>query len=258
VSIFFLVSKRDMFRVRRFVRLSFNGSLAKTLSSLFFFCSSLFRSAMADNIAISSPNIVWEDPAVTRSEREIRNGHLGAVIWFTGLSGSGKSTIAKILERRLFSDGRQVMSLDGDNLRHGLNRDLSFTPSDRVENIRRAAEVALWAMNHGTIVLATFVSPYAEDRQMARTLMESSSSPSASRFLEVYVSCPLEVLRQRDPKGLYAKALRGEIPNFTGISAPYEPPENPDLVISTNAGSQEDSATLVLQLLKEKGIIPMT
>lgn len=196
-----------------------------------------------------SENVVWEAGALTLEERESLNGHQSAVLWFTGLSGSGKSTVAKILERKLFEMNAQTMFLDGDNLRHGLNGDLSFTAEDRAENVRRVSEVAALGLAHGNIVLASFISPYARDRAFARSIVPEG------RFIEVYAKCDIETLKERDPKGLYAKALSGEIPNFTGISAPYEEPENPEIVIETGTGSPEDLANDLIKLLIEKGII---
>ena len=163
-----------------------------------------------------SSNVVSDGTQIGRTTREQRNGHGAAVLWFTGLSGSGKSTVAHLLEQRLFERECQTFYLDGDNVRHGLNGDLGFSPEDRKENIRRVAEVAKLAYEHGALVLCTFISPYRADRDFARSLLPTD------RFLEVYVKCDLNVLKRRDPKGLYARALAGEIPEFTGISAPYE------------------------------------
>lgn len=197
-----------------------------------------------------SANVVWEAGTVTLEEREALNGHLAAVLWFTGWSGSGKSTVAKILERILYERQVRTMFLDGDNLRHGLNGDLSFSAQDREENIRRVSEVAALGMRHGNIVLGCFISPYARDRAFARSLIPEG------RFLEIHVKCHIDVLKDRDPKGLYAKALRGEIPNFTGISAPYEIPENPELVIDSSSGNPRDLADKIIQELINRRIIP--
>ena len=196
-----------------------------------------------------SANVVWDAGSVSLAEREEHNGHQGAVLWFTGLSGSGKSTIAKALERRLFEMGVQTMYLDGDNLRHGLNGDLSFSAEDRAENIRRVSEVAALGFAHGNIVLASFISPYARDRQFARQIVPEG------RFFEIYAKCDLEVLKRRDPKGLYEKALRGEIKNFTGISAPYEEPQGAELVIETDVDSPETLVDNIVKLLVAKGIV---
>lgn len=165
--------------------------------------------------------------SVTREQREARNQHAACVLWFTGLSGSGKTTLAKALEERLFHMGRQTMFLDGDNLRHGLCADLGFSASDRQQNIRRAAWTAQLAFHHGLVVVCSFISPFRQEREFARSLIPQG------RFLEVFVSCDLEICKRRDPKGLYQRALSGEIPEFTGISSPYEVPLQPELVLET-------------------------
>ncbi|HEU4990749.1 MAG TPA: sulfate adenylyltransferase subunit CysN [Gemmatimonadaceae bacterium] len=175
----------------------------------------------------ASPNVVWEGWNVGRAEREVKNGHQAAVVWFTGLSGSGKSTIARMLERRLFALGCQTMLLDGDTLRHGLNADLGFGDRDRTENIRRVGEVARLFFEQGSIVLCSFVSPFRRDRDAIRAKLPEG------RFLEIFVSCPLDEAMRRDPKGLYARARAGEIPEFTGITSPYEEPEHPEMVADT-------------------------
>jgi bifunctional enzyme CysN/CysC len=187
--------------------------------------------------------------SVDKAARAALNGQTPVVVWFTGLSGAGKSTIANALERRLLALGRRSYLLDGDNIRHGLNRDLGFTAADRVENIRRIAEVAKLMVDAGLIVLTAFISPYRAERQMARALF------GEGEFLEVYVDTPLEVAETRDVKGLYRKARRGELRNFTGIDAPYEPPETPELRLDTLAGSAEDAAEQVLSLLRDRGIL---
>lgn len=198
----------------------------------------------------SSSNVVWEPGAVTLEDRELLNGnHKAAVVWFTGLSGSGKSTVAKLVERKLFHQNVHTMFLDGDNLRHGLNQDLSFSEQDREENIRRVSHVAALGFQHGNIVLGSFISPYSRDRHLARSLVPDG------RFFEIHVKCDIEVLKRRDPKGLYAMAVRGEIPNFTGISAPYEEPESPELVIETDSGDPLALADMVLKTLADRGII---
>ena len=196
-----------------------------------------------------SENVVWHAGALSLEEREGLNSHQAAVLWFTGLSGSGKSTIAKQLERRLFELNKHTMFLDGDNLRHGLNGDLGFAPADRQENIRRTAEVAALGFSHGNLVLCSFISPYAVDREFARSLVQDG------RFIEVYVKCNLDVLKRRDTKGLYAKALRGEIDNFTGISAPYEEPVNPEIVVETDIDRSEAIVEKIIDLLQSRGII---
>jgi bifunctional enzyme CysN/CysC len=196
-----------------------------------------------------SSNVVWESTEISREMREARNGHRAAVLWFTGLSGSGKSTVARRLERRLFERGCQTTYLDGDTVRHGLNGDLGFSPADRKENIRRVAEVARIAFDHGTLTLCTFISPYAADREFARSLLPEG------RFIEIYVKCDIEVLKRRDPKGLYAKALRGEIPEFTGISSPYEEPEKPEIVIETDVQTVDDIVEQILEELTNRGLL---
>jgi bifunctional enzyme CysN/CysC len=197
-----------------------------------------------------SPGVVWEDANVPREEREARNGHGAAVLWFTGLSGSGKSTIARELERRLFGDGRQTMLLDGDQLRHGLCGDLGFGAADRRENIRRAGEVARLFFEQGSIVLCTFVSPFREDRDAVRALIPGE------RFYEVHVDCELDTCRSRDPKGLYDKVARGEILHFTGISSPYEAPETPEMVARTDVQSVDEVVDMILARLRAEGIVP--
>jgi bifunctional enzyme CysN/CysC len=197
----------------------------------------------------SSPGAVWEGWNVPRDEREARAGHAAAVVWLTGLSGAGKSSIARAVERRLFEAGCHTMLLDGDQLRHGLNADLGFAPADRTENIRRAGEVARLFFEQGCIVLCTFVSPYREDRDRARALVP------AGRFLEVHVDCPLDELRRRDTKGLYAGAERGELRELTGVNAPYEAPESPELLLRTDRMSVDEAVERVLAALSGAGIV---
>jgi len=197
-----------------------------------------------------SSNVVWEPVAVTRPMREEQNGHGAAVLWFTGLSGSGKSTVAKALEQRLFALGVRTFSLDGDNVRHGLNSDLGFGAAARTENIRRVAEVARLAFEHGNIVLCTFISPYAADREAARALAPEGS------FWELFVKCDLEICKERDPKGLYERAERGEIPNFTGVSAPYEEPLQPEMVLETDRHSADELAQQIMEALAQAGVVP--
>jgi len=177
--------------------------------------------------------------SITREDRERLNGHKCKVIWFTGLSGSGKSTIANTLEKELHAQGKRTYILDGDNVRQGLNKDLGFTDADRVENIRRVAEVAKLMMDAGLIVMAAFISPFGAERQMARELIGEDN------FIEVFVDTPLAVCEQRDPKGLYKKARSGQLPNMTGISSPYEPPARPDLVINSTIISAEDAVAQI-------------
>ncbi len=202
------------------------------------------------SIPRQSSNIVWEQTGISHAEREARHGHGAAVLWFTGLSGSGKSTIARKLEQTLFARGIHTFFLDGDNLRHGLNGDLGFSEADRVENIRRAAEVAKLAYAHGQLVLCSFISPFAADRAFARQILPEG------RFVEIYVKCDLEVLKRRDPKGLYAKALRGEIPEFTGISSPYEEPQTAELVVETDLESVDDIIGRILAYLTTHHLLP--
>jgi bifunctional enzyme CysN/CysC len=210
---------------------------------------------MADEVVAQparpkSSNVVWEQEGISLAQREGRHGHKAAVLWFTGLSGSGKSTIAKKLEQVLFQMGVHTMYLDGDNLRHGLNGDLGFSSASRQENIRRAGEVAKLAFAHGHIVLACFISPFTADRRLARGLVADG------RFIEVYVKCDLEVVTRRDTKGLYAKALAGEIDNFTGISSPYEEPTNAEIVVETDLHSPDEIVAHILEELRTRGILP--
>lgn len=197
-----------------------------------------------------STDVVWEIGGVTLEMREQHNRHKGAVLWFTGLSGSGKSTVAKKLERRLFELNCHTMFLDGDNLRHGLNGDLGFSDADRNENIRRAAEVARLGFGHGNLVLCSFISPFQSERDFARSILPEG------RFFEIFVKCDLEVCKRRDPKGLYAKALSGEIKYFTGISSPYEEPQNPELVVETDLRSTEEIVEQIINELEARGILP--
>ena len=194
-------------------------------------------------------NIHWQALDIDKQARAEKLGQKPAVLWFTGLSGSGKSTIASIVEKKLHLDGRQTYTLDGDNVRHGLNRDLGFTDADRVENIRRVGEVAKLFTDAGLITLVSFISPFRAERRMARDLMEDGE------FIEVFVDTPIEECRKRDPKGLYAKADRGEIKNFTGIDSPYEAPENPELHIHNVGRDPEDVAEEVITYLKQNGIV---
>ena len=186
------------------------------------------------------PNQGLEGRTVTAALRAARNGHTGAVVWFTGLSGSGKSTLAGLLERALFDQRKQVCVLDGDNLRRGLCADLTFSPKDRKENVRRAGEVAKLFAEAGFICIAAFISPYRSERELARGIAPEG------KFLEVYLNAPLEVCEQRDPKGLYAKARTGAIKDFTGISAPYEPPRRPDLELRTDLLTVDECIARVL------------
>ena len=186
------------------------------------------------------------DGRVSRVERERRNGHCGLALWLTGLSGAGKSTLAYSLERALHELGLAVFVLDGDALRQGLNRNLGFSREDRSENVRRAAETAKLFVAAGMIVAAAFISPYAADRAMARRLFAPGD------FIEIYVKCPLEECARRDPKGLYARARNGEIPEFTGVNAPYEPPEQPEVVVETDRETVSAATERIVRLLIER------
>ncbi len=195
-------------------------------------------------------NIHWHEGAVTREERKANMGHDGASLWFTGLSGSGKSTIAVALEQVLLQRGKHAYRLDGDNIRFGLNKNLGFSAEDRAENIRRIGEVTKLFADAGVICLNSFISPYAADRDAARKLHEDGGL----KFVEVYVKCPLEVAEERDPKGLYKKARAGEIKGFTGIDDPYEEPTNAELVIDTSTCSIEEAVQVLLDHLDSVGV----
>jgi adenylylsulfate kinase len=194
-------------------------------------------------------NTVWHQSVIKRGDREKLHKHKSVVLWFTGLSGSGKSTLAHAIEERLYKNGISTYVLDGDNVRHGLCSDLSFTDSDRVENIRRISELAKLLTDAGIITLTAFISPFKVDRDEARKRMPHGD------FLEIYCQCPIEICEQRDVKGLYKKAREGEIPFFTGIDSPYEAPVRPELVINTCDVSLEDSVQEVLILLIKHGVI---
>lgn len=194
-------------------------------------------------------NIVWHEGHVSRKKREDLLRQKGAHIWFTGLSGSGKSTIAFTLEHALVEQGHLAYVLDGDNIRHGLNKNLGFSAEDRAENIRRIGEVGKLFTDAGVITLSSFVSPYRVDRDSVRELMGEND------FVEVFIDTPLEICEKRDPKGLYKKARAGEIPNFTGISDPYEAPENPELVIKTDECTPQEAAVTIIAYLEKNNII---
>src|SRR5690348_8194306 len=194
-------------------------------------------------------NIVWHQGAVNRDDREKLNGHKGATVWLTGLSGSGKSTIAVDLEKRLCERGVRTYILDGDNIRHGLNKNLGFSPEDRTENIRRIGEVAKLFTDAGLVAITAFISPYRADRDQVRALVPPDD------FVEVLVDCPLEVCEQRDVKGLYEKARAGKIPEFTGISAPYEAPLEPELTLRTHELTVTDSVARLLAFLEARGFV---
>ena len=190
-------------------------------------------------------NIVWHEASVTKEERQKKSGQKSVILWFTGLSASGKSTIANAFARQVFNRGKEIYVLDGDNIRHGLNKDLGFDEESRKENIRRIGEVAKLFIDAGQIVCTAFISPYRQDREVVRQLVEDGE------FIEVYVKASVEECEKRDPKGLYKKAKAGEIQNFTGISAPYEAPINPEITLDTEKNSIEEC---VQQLLKELNI----
>ncbi len=194
-------------------------------------------------------NVHWQALDVDKAARAALKHQKPAVLWFTGLSGSGKSTIANLVERTLAAEGRHTYILDGDNVRHGINRDLGFTDADRVENIRRVGEIAKLMIDAGLIVLVSFISPFRSERRLARELV------GAAEFVEIFVDTPLEVCKQRDPKGLYKKALAGGIKNFTGIDSPYETPEHPEIVLRAGEGDASDHARAVVDYLKARGFI---
>ncbi|MFO0696083.1 MAG: adenylyl-sulfate kinase [Polyangiales bacterium] len=195
-------------------------------------------------------NLTWHMGEVSREERERMRGHKGATLWLTGLSGSGKSTLSHRIERRLLERGVFAYVLDGDNVRHGLNRDLGFSPEEREENIRRVGEVSKLFTSAGAIVLTAFISPYRADRDRVRATMPPGD------FVEVHVATPIEVCETRDPKGLYKMARAGQIPDFTGISAPYEAPEKPEIVVDTGKADVDGCAAQVLAYLEAHGYIP--
>jgi adenylylsulfate kinase len=194
-------------------------------------------------------NITWHSGDIGKQDRERLLKQKGLVLWFTGLSASGKSTLAHAVETALYDRGHLCYVLDGDNIRHGLNKNLGFSPEDREENIRRIGEVSKLFAHAGIITMTAFISPYRSDRDKARSLL------NPGEFIEIYVKIPIAIAEQRDPKGLYKKARAGEIKDFTGISAPYEEPQNPELVIDTSLLDVEQSAQVILELLKKRGVI---
>jgi len=196
-----------------------------------------------------SENVVWHNHSVTHEARVAKKGHKPCVLWFTGLSGSGKSTIANAVDYLLYQQGVHSYVLDGDNVRHGLNGDLGFSDCDRVENIRRIGEVAKLFVDAGLVVSTAFISPFKDDRSLVRNQLEPG------QFFEVYIDTPLDVCEQRDPKGLYKKARNGEIKNFTGISSAYEAPENADIHLQTAGKSVEQCAEYIVQALVDAGIV---
>ncbi|SFD56259.1 adenylyl-sulfate kinase [Bacillus sp. UNCCL81] len=196
-----------------------------------------------------SKNIVWHQASISKEDRRQKNNHHSCILWFTGLSASGKSTIANEIAKALYHLNVQQYVLDGDNIRHGLNKDLGFTDFDRTENIRRIGEVAKLFVDNGQIVLTAFISPFIADRNIVRSLVEQNE------FIEVYVECSVETCESRDPKGLYKKAKNGEIQNFTGISSPYEAPINPEITLNTDKQSVQECVETILQFLKSKNYI---
>lgn len=197
----------------------------------------------------AASNLVWHHATVTRVRRQELNGHRSVIVWFTGLSAAGKSTVAHAAEERLHRLGYRTFVFDGDNVRHGLCSDLGFSEADRRENVRRVGELAKLFIEAGVIVLTAFISPFRRDRELVRNLVPHGD------FLEVFCRCPVEVCEQRDTKGLYARARRGEIKEFTGISSPYEEPFNPELTLDTERLSIEESVERILGLLRERAII---
>jgi adenylylsulfate kinase len=198
--------------------------------------------------ALPSANVVWHNATVTRQRRENLNAHRGSVLWFTGLSASGKSTLAHAVEEVLHTNGCRTFVLDGDNVRHGLCRDLGFSLDDRAENLRRIGEVTKLFLEAGSIVLAAFISPLRAEREKVRTLIPHGD------FLEIYCQAPLDICEQRDPKGMYVRARKGEIKEFTGISSPYEVPTNPELTVNTGETSLDECISQVLALLSERKV----
>ena len=197
----------------------------------------------------ATKNIIWHAATISKQDRHRMNGHKSAILWYTGLSGAGKSTLANKVEEKLFERGIHTYVLDGDNIRHGLNKGLGFSTEDRKENIRRIGEVSKLFVDAGAFVSTAFISPYREDRDMVRQLVKDGE------FIEVYVNAPLQVCEERDPKGLYKKARAGEIRNFTGIDDPYEAPENAELVIYTGEKTLEECAAEVMNYLEANGYI---
>lgn len=196
-----------------------------------------------------SSNVIWQQPIVTRESREVQNGHRGAIVWFTGLSGSGKSTLAHAVEEALQQKGCHTFVLDGDNVRHGLCGDLGFSDAARVENIRRVGEVAKLFMEAGVIVLTAFISPFRDDRARVRNMVAQGD------FIEIYCEASLGVCERRDVKGLYKKARAGQIAEFTGISSPYQYPENPELIVATGECDLGECLSKVMNQLEQQGVI---
>lgn len=199
---------------------------------------------------MTGKNITWQPTTITKSDRQKLNNHKSCVLWFTGYSGSGKSTVANELDCLLYSLGIRSFVLDGDNFRHRLNKDLGFSKRDRIENVRRVGEVSKLFVESGQIVIAALISPYRHDRVLVRELFEEDE------FIEVFIDCPLSVCEQRDPKGLYEKVRNGEISHFTGIDSPYERPIHPELTVNTDKHTVHEATQFIIQFLKNKGIIP--
>lgn len=197
---------------------------------------------------ITNENTVWHEPHIYRSDREKQNNHKSNILWFTGLSGSGKSTIANAVEHQLHQQGARTYVLDGDNIRKGLCKDLGFSDADRTENIRRIGEVSKLMLDAGVIVLTAFISPFRKDRGIVRDLVP------AGDFIEIFCDAPLDICETRDPKGLYKKARAGQIPEFTGITSPYEEPENPELVLKTGSISVDECVKDVLDYMRNHGV----
>lgn len=198
--------------------------------------------------SVTSQNITWHESTVKRTDREALNGHRGAILWFTGLSGSGKSTLANAMEMYLYEKSARTFVLDGDNIRHGLCKDLGFSDRDRSENIRRIGEVSRLMVDAGIITMTAFISPFIRDRQIVRNLVQPGD------FIEIFCRASLDACEKRDPKGLYKKARSGVIPEFTGISSPYEEPEDPELTIDTESASVEECIDRIAVMLDEHGI----
>lgn len=194
-------------------------------------------------------HIIWHHATVTKKDRQLLYGHKSCVLWFTGLSGSGKSTLANAVDYELFKQGVRSYVLDGDNIRHGLNKDLHFGKNDRKENIRRIGEIAKLFVDSGLIVSSAFISPFQEDRAIVRSMFENQE------FIEIFLNCPIQVCEDRDPKGLYKKARQGEIPDFTGITSPYEAPVLPEIIIETNKSTIEQSILQIFDYLRKKKIL---
>jgi len=198
---------------------------------------------------MNNSNVIWHHATVTRERRNQQNNHKSVVLWFTGLSGAGKSTLAHAVEEELHTRGCRTIVLDGDNIRHALCNDLSFTDNDRKENLRRVGEVSKLFIEAGVVVLTAFISPFKVDREKVRSLMPHGD------FIEIFVDCPIEVCEERDTKGFYKLARAGEIPNFTGISSPYEPPKDAELVVQTDSNTLGESVKEVVKMLVDRGVI---